>query len=217
MQQIEFFYQKFFYNKNTLCPRLETESLVRFAIETIKTEKIHTLIDVWTGSWIIPISIKKNCNLQNIYWLEKSKKAIKVANLNKKNLFSDIQIIESDLLKFFLKNTNFEFNKKIIITANLPYIKNEDWENMSNDTIFEPKMALFWWKKTGFELYEKFIKQIVIFQNIYKIKQLFTIIEIWFDQKKVAENFFNKMWLKFEFLKDLRWIDRFVKFEIISL
>ena len=46
-------------------------------------------------------------------------------------------------------------NGKILLLTNLPYIKNDDWENMSEDTRFEPKTALFGGEKTGFELYEK--------------------------------------------------------------
>jgi len=35
-------------------------------------------------------------------------------------------------------------NKNLIITANLPYIKNGDFKNMSKETIdFEPNIALF--------------------------------------------------------------------------
>ena len=30
-----------------------------------------------------------------------------------------------------------------LFVANLPYIKNADWENMSADTHFEPELALF--------------------------------------------------------------------------
>ena len=49
---------------------------------------------------------------------------------------------------------------KILLLTNLPYIKNDDWENMSEDTRFEPKTALFGGEKTGFELYEKLFIEI---------------------------------------------------------
>jgi len=48
----------------------------------------------------------------------------------------------------------------IYITANLPYIRAEDWENMSPDTRYEPKMALFGGENTGFELYEELFRQL---------------------------------------------------------
>jgi methylase of polypeptide subunit release factors len=38
----------------------------------------------------------------------------------------------------------FENTKKIVIAANLPYIKNNDHENMSDSTVnFEPDLALY--------------------------------------------------------------------------
>jgi methylase of polypeptide subunit release factors len=46
-----------------------------------------------------------------------------------------------------------------LFLTNLPYIKDADWKNMSPDTIFEPKLALFGGEKTGFELYEKLFEQ----------------------------------------------------------
>ncbi|MDD2516414.1 MAG: hypothetical protein PHF26_04325, partial [Candidatus Gracilibacteria bacterium] len=56
-KEVEFFYRKFFVNKNVLIPRLETESLVRETIKIVKENNINTLIDVGTGSGIIPIAI----------------------------------------------------------------------------------------------------------------------------------------------------------------
>lgn len=211
-EEVEFFYLKFLYNNNVLVPRLDTESLVRKAIEIIKLNHIDILIDVGLWSGIIPISIEKNTGLPNIYGLEKSSRAITVAKKNIVKHSSKLHIIQSDLLDVFLKNIkNFNFSwKQILITANLPYIKNWDWINMSEDTVFEPKMALFWWKKTGFELYQKFYKQVKKFKQLYNLEQIIVIIEMWFDQRQIAENYLIKEWIKSEFFADLCWIERFI-------
>lgn len=212
-EEIEFFYLKFSYNKNVLIPRLETESLVRKAISVIKSDNAATLIDVWLWTGIIPIAIEKNTNLSCVYWLEKSSRAIQVATENKHKLNSKIEIIRSDLLSYFLEKTNKDFdikNQTILITANLPYVKNNDWINMSEDTRNEPKMALFWWKKTGFELYQKFYKQVLEFKKQFKPNKLIVIVEMWFDQRKVSEEFLKKMNIKSEFFADLCWIERFI-------
>lgn len=211
LEEVEFFYLKFYYNKYVLTPRLETESLVREAIKLIKQNNIDVLIDVWLWSGIIPISIEKNIKIDNLFWLEKSSRAIALANINKTKHNSNIKIIKSDLLSFFFENKNFDIeNKNILITANLPYVKNEDWINMSEDTRFEPKMALFWGKNTGFELYEKFYKQLLRFKLIYKPSKIKVITEIGFDQRDVAENFLAKLWIKSNFSSDLRNIQRFI-------
>lgn len=211
-EEIEFFYLKFLCNQNVLTPRLETESLVRKAISVINKHEVRILIDVGLWSWVIPISIEKNTNLSRLYWLEKSSRAIIVAEKNKNRHSSKLEIIKSDLLSYFLNQTNDSGlkNQTILITANLPYVKDNDWINMSEDTIDEPKMALFWWKKTGFELYKKFYKQVLEFKTKFKPAQIITIIEIWFDQRKVSEDFLDKLWIESDFFSDLCWVERFI-------
>jgi len=216
MGSVEFFYKRFYYNKHTLTPRLETESLVRLALDAIKKEDIDVVIDVWTGSAIIWISIENNSEIKEIYWLEKSKNAAKVAHANISLHKSNMILIKSDLLGYFFKNDKeFDFkDKNILIVANLPYIKNEDWVNMSEDTLWEPKMALFWWARTGFELYEKFYRQLLKFKKSFWTGKIVSISEIWFDQREVAGKYLLKHWFQAKFSPDLRWIERFITIEI---
>jgi methylase of polypeptide subunit release factors len=113
-------------------------------------------------------------------------------------------------------------DESIIITANLPYIKNWDFKNMSFKTLkYEPKMALFWWKNTGFELYEKLINEIIKLK-IYKSRNLINhkqsdfkviilFIEIWFDQYEYSKKYLENLWLKYEYFKDNTWIYRCIK------
>lgn len=216
LETIEFFYQKFQYNRNVLTPRFDTEVLVRKSIETIKNNNYDTLIDVWIWSWIIWISVEKNSSILEFYWLDLSSKALKIAQINKEKLSSKIKLIKSDLLKEFIDNQNkYNLkNKNVIITANLPYIKAWDWENMSEDTILEPKMALFWWKKTWFELYKKLIKQTFKFREIYETKKITIIAEFGFDQEDIVRDFFEKQNIEYSLFSDLRWINRFFIYEI---
>jgi len=216
IDSVEFFYRKFYYNRHTLTPRLETESLVRSALNIIQNEQIDAVMDVWTWSAIIWISIEKESGIDHVYWLEKSASASKVARSNIALHDSKMKLIKSDLLSHFFKEKElYDFKgKNVLFVANLPYIKNEDWINMSEDTVSEPKMALFWWPISGFELYEKFFRQLFRFKDCFWIQKIFSISEIWFDQKDVAQDYFKKIWLEVAFLKDLRWIDRFINIEI---
>ena len=216
MQKIEFFYRKYYYDRHTLTPRLETESLVRKALEITKKTDIDVLIDVWTGSAIIWISIEKNSNIKEVYGLEKSSNAIKVAKENITLNDSNLILLKSDLLEIFFKNPGiYDFRwKNILFVANLPYIKDKDWINMSEDTRFEPKMALFWWKKTWFELYEKYYRKLKKFKELLKVNKIFSISEIWFDQKAVAAKFFIRSNIEAKFYPDLRGIERFIYIEI---
>lgn len=81
---------------------------------------------------------------------------------------------------------------------------------MSEDTIFEPKLALFGGEKTGFELYEKLFFQI---QNLGLSGVV--MIEFGFDQRQIAENFFGKNFphWKVKFFADFAGIERFAEIE----
>lgn len=221
-----FFSLEFFVDKRVLIPRNETEMLIKKVTE-IKNLETYTLIDVWTWSSAIAVSIIKNTKIWFANAIDISKDALEVAKINiaKYNLEDKIHILQSDLLSEVLQKNSLEkyfydsksssewqIEKNIIITANLPYIKNSDFENMSPETLkFEPHLALFWWKDTGFELYEKLIWQIFELQKKYNIKTIILFIEIGFDQKEIAKNFLHNVWLRFEIYTDNSQIDRCIK------
>jgi hypothetical protein len=74
---------------------------------------------------------------------------------------------------------------------------------------FEPKLALYGWKETWFELYEGLITLLIERRNLFNSLVLF--IEIWFDQFDVSNVYLSKNWLKFEFFKDTNNIHRVIK------
>jgi methylase of polypeptide subunit release factors len=185
-------------------------------------------------------------NIKNCFVIDKSKKALEVNKINiekywlqdkivqlKWGLLKPIfQLIKTQKWQKIYKSRNLNNNSflswfswlcwEIVITANLPYIKNWDYKNVSSETLkYEPKMALFWGKETGFELYEKLIKEVMKL-NIYKSRNLINgnyldfkvktlFIEIWFDQYKYSRRYLENLWLKYEYFKDNSWIWRCVK------
>jgi release factor glutamine methyltransferase len=193
--------------------------MIEQVLKNIKEKAI--LIDVWTGSSCIPISILKNTDkVDKCFVVDISKKALEVSKINIKihKLESKIKQVNWSLLDEFQLDTNilcpnWDINlNNIIITANLPYIKNWDFKNMDKQTVeFEPNLALYWWKKTWFELYEKLIYQILELKSIYNTKSILLFIEIGFDQKETSESFINKLNLNFEIFKDNRGIHRCIK------
>lgn len=212
----DFFSIEFYVDERVLIPRNDTEILVDEAIKhilSLKTKSI-TLFDIWSWSWCVWISIAQNINISNTYLLDISEKALEVSDINIKNfnLENKIKTINSNLLDKVLDNINeFKLSEEIIITANLPYIKNNDFENMDKEVIcFEPSLALYWWEKDGFELYTKLIQQIILVSKILK-KEITVFIEIWFDQTNVAEKYLNKFWFKYYFYKDTWNINRCLK------
>lgn len=214
INRANFFSLDFFVDNRVLIPRNDTEILVE---QVLSITDIHeyTLIDVGTGSWAIPISILKNSNLPHALALDISPEALEVTkkNLQQHRLKQRLTIQQSNLLTALLDKKDSKIaEKNIIITANLPYIKNGDFANMSKETIqHEPHLALFGGQQTGFELYETLIFQIFELAKLYKIEKILLFIEIGFDQKEIAETFLQQQKLPFTIYKDNNWIERCVK------
>jgi release factor glutamine methyltransferase len=224
-KKVNFMWFDFYIDENVLIPRDDTEILVREVIchcesnEAIQKIKIkwrfptsrewQSLLDIWTGSGIIPITIAKNTKIVNIFAIDISINALEIAkrNILQHNLQDKIKILNADFRKF--DYTKFTW-KNLIITANLPYIKENDFENMDFWVYnFEPKIALYGGKETWFELYEDLINLLIKERSMFNNLVLF--IEIWFDQFEVSKKFLSKKWLKFEFFKDTNNIYRVIK------
>lgn len=213
IKKAEFYNLDFYVDNRVLIPRNDTEIMVETAIKQINILNDILLIDIWTWSSCIPISINKNCkNIDETFAIDISIDALEISKINIKNhnLEWKISQINSDLLNSIIEN-KFQ-NKNLIITANLPYIKNDDFDNMSKETIiYEPNIALFWWVDTWFELYEKLIKQIITLKNINNFENIILFIEIWFDQEDYSKKYLNNLNLKFEYFKDNNQINRCIK------
>ncbi|MBI2989930.1 MAG: peptide chain release factor N(5)-glutamine methyltransferase [Candidatus Magasanikbacteria bacterium] len=171
-----FFGLNFVVNKYTLIPRPETELLVEETLNIIKTEsknipkKNTLLIDIGTGSGCIPISILESIsktlgnseNNQRIATIatDISGKALKIAKKNQKKHATKIKFIKQNLLPpasvlvSYLKKTDL-----ILITANLPYLSEEQW-NSESSIKYEPKAALVA-PDQGLGLYKNLFRQIV--------------------------------------------------------
>lgn len=221
----EFFSIPLYIDKRVLIPRNDTEVMVYELIKEInnlssKNSNLeYNYIDVWTWSWAIPIAFIKNTPIlpKNSFAIDISREALDVAkiNINKLKLENNIKLLNSDLLEILLNWENIYNNSNLIISANLPYIKNWDILNMDKEVLEnEPHLALFWWEKTWFELYEKLINQIFQLKNTFKIKEITLFIEIWFDQYEYSKNYLDNLWLNYKYYKDLNWIWRCIKIYI---
>lgn len=218
LQKAEFYGLDFFVDSRVLIPRNDTEIMVDCVLKSLNNQKNQrpVLIDVWTWSSCIPISILKNSyNISDCFVIDISQEALEVSKINiqKYNLENSISQLHGSLLEPLL-NKNFE-NKDVIITANLPYIKDGDFENMSPETIkYEPDSALYWGPVTWFELYETLIEQIEIIKKSQNIDSIELFIEIWFDQKQYAKKYLEKRSKKFKIYPDNSWIDRCIHIKI---
>ena len=153
----EFYGKKFFVDENVLIPRPETEELVELAkieIQNLKS-KIQNLklLDIGTGSGIIPITLKKHFPNSEISAMDISEKALEIAKKNADFHKKEINFIQADFL-------NTELTEKYdIIISNPPYIGIE--ENIEiEDSVkgFEPNIALFSPTSDALIFYKKFAK-----------------------------------------------------------
>lgn len=223
----EFFNLDFLVTKHTLIPRPDTECLVDEAFRHITNSISHIenendkilLIDVGTGTGCIPITILHKLQKLQDYKItaiatDISKQALRVAKKNAKKHNVDIGFFSGNLLSPILQSCNLAIFKSIVVTANLPYLK-EDWWKNEPSIQQEPKSALVSDGETGLYLYEKLLQQISGMKKILDI-EYWIFLEI--DPRQSSEIF--RLVQKYlpmadvEIIKDLSGFDRVVKIEL---
>ncbi len=136
----EFYGLPFKVDKNVLIPRPETEELVSWIIEDVKknSDKIK-ILDIGTGSGCIAISLAKNIPNAEIWALDTSKKALKIAQENAILNNIEIKFINEDILQ--LDELTTQFNS---IVSNPPYVRDLEKKEIKNNVLDnEPHLALF--------------------------------------------------------------------------
>ena len=144
----EFYGFPFILNEHVLIPRPETEELVTFILDkvskldshyAIKKENTIKILDIGTGSGCIPIALKKSLPLAEISALEKSDKALRIAEKNTHLNKVDINLIQQDILKTTELNNTYD-----IIVSNPPYVRESEKKEIKKNVLNnEPHMALF--------------------------------------------------------------------------
>lgn len=226
INKANFYWNDFYVDSRVLIPRNDTEVMISEVVNHIKnTNNNYVIIDIWTWSGCIPISIYTILNnlnilgkISNIFAIDLSTFALEVAKINIINylLLNNIVLLKSDLLWYFLQNKEEFKTKNVIITANLPYIKDMDTDNMELWVInYEPEIALYWWSETWFEMYERLFGECILFKDKYFLNELILFIEIWFDQEEYAKKYLDNKWFKYELFKDNSWIFRCIKINVL--
>jgi release factor glutamine methyltransferase len=146
----EFFGLPFIVNENVLIPRPETEELVDWIIEgekrieRLKGEKkegqrIIKILDIGTGSGCIGISLAKNLPTADVFALDVSPDALKVAKLNAERNGVSVTFLEKDILQ-----TEDLLEQFDLIVSNPPYVRNLEKHEIRNNVLdHEPHIALF--------------------------------------------------------------------------
>mgnify|MGYP003494416289 FL=1 len=203
--ETEFYGLKFFVDEHVLIPRPETEELLELAIEKVKARSLKSevikILDIGTGSGIIPIVLKKHFPQAEVSAIDFSEKALKTAKRNADFHEVEINFIHQDYLNADLTEI-YE-----VIISNPPYIGMEEEVEIADSVKeFEPKMALFSPTSNALIFYEKIAKDC---EN-HLAKDGLVFLEINQKLGNETRELFVDVLSEVELLKDISGNERFV-------
>ncbi len=124
-----------------LIPRPETEELVDWILEELKGKE-SKILDIGTGSGCIALALKKNTINSNVWGLDVSETALKIARENALALGLEVGFFSQDILS----DHPIDFDNQFfdVIVSNPPYIPLNEQVKMDQNVLqFEPHKALF--------------------------------------------------------------------------
>jgi release factor glutamine methyltransferase len=122
-----------FVTPDVLIPRPETELLVDWVLKNLP--RGGRLLDVGTGSGCIPLSVAYERPDAEVTAVDISPAALAVAKKNAAKYGLSVTFLESDLLS----NVTGTYD---VISANLPYVTDEEYQTLEPELFFEPRLAL---------------------------------------------------------------------------
>lgn len=122
-----------------LIPRPETEELVDWIINENKNRTKLRLLDIGTGSGCIAVSLAHHFSDFEVFAVDVSPQALKIAQQNALINKVKVNFLEIDILK--AENLPHHFD---IIVSNPPYVRNLEKKEIKNNVLeHEPHLALF--------------------------------------------------------------------------
>lgn len=138
--ETDFYASTFKVNQNVLIPRPETEELVEQILQNHSNKTEITLLDIGTGSGCIAISLKKERPNWNVFAVDISPEALRVA---KENAILNSVNVEFELGNLFADSI-LDGKQFDIIVSNPPYIDPAEAIEMHVQVKkYEPHLALF--------------------------------------------------------------------------
>lgn len=141
----EFFGLEIYCDNRALIPRPETEELVEWILETSQNTN-SKILDLCTGAGCIALALKANLPASEVFALELSEDALKLAQENAISLGLKVNLLQGDALannELFVLNAKHHESFDIWV-SNPPYIPFKQKEEMKENVLaFEPHLALF--------------------------------------------------------------------------
>ena len=209
----EFYGLKFNVSEDTLIPRPETEELVEWIIETVKSDEYLSslpelrILDIGTGTGCIAITLTKLVQSANTTAIDISEKALSVAESNSTLNEVNIDFVPTDVLELSSLDNQYD-----IIVSNPPYVRNlEKVEIKKNVLQFEPKTALFVEDDDPLLFYRKIGK--LAFDSLTTNGYLFFEINKYLG-KETVDLLSDLGYQQIELRKDLFGNDRMIKCQL---
>lgn len=137
--ETEFYGLKLNVAPGVLIPRPETEELVQWIVDSIKSSSVK-ILDIGTGSGCIGLALKNELKNAEVSAVDFSETVLKIArkNAGKNNL--KVEFIHADILNW----QNYNWKLFDIIVSNPPYVREQEKKAMLPNILeFEPEQALF--------------------------------------------------------------------------
>lgn len=129
--------KKYVLNGNVLIPRPETEELVGWMLDELEMEKRWRIVDMGTGSGIIPISLRLARSHWQAWGVDLSAEALTTAKQNAHLHQVEIDWLQGDMCSIQLPEID-------VIVSNPPYIPLDEAHTLHpRVSSHEPSMALF--------------------------------------------------------------------------
>ena len=209
-----FYDSKFYVNEHTLIPRPETEELVDWIVSHLQINTSthqQKILDIGTGTGCIPISIKKNIPQAEVFSIDVSEEALKVASKNAIENKVEVNFILQNILEVEkLSIINYQLPIKFdVIVSNPPYVRNLEKQKIKKNVLeYEPHLALFVEDNDALLFYRK-IAQLAK-ENLVENGQLFFEINQYLG-KETVELLEQLGFKNIELRKDIYGNDRMIK------
>ena len=219
--EVWFYKMKLLVNEHVLIPRPETEELVEWVVEDVqrtmyevrskknlniqhRTSNIVHLLDIGTGSGCIAIALKKELPDAEIFAIDVSEDALKVAKQNAQDQNTTINFLQLDFLNEDDWSSLQSFD---IIISNPPYIPENEKSKLAKNVInHEPHMALFVKDNGPFIFYKK----IAVFADKHLKEMGKIFVEVHEDYAKEVQQIFAEKNFTTEIKKDIYKRERMI-------
>ena len=218
---VEFFGVRFWVHAPTLIPRPEPEYMFTAITEELQSreDSDHILLDIGTGSGVLWCSVllQNGGKIREVFLADISADALYVANRNYNDLIDgslyDTRIVQSDLCAFLESYSGIIEGRKLIMTANLPYIPDQTFDENSPANVqkWEPRFA-FVGGDDGLDLYRKMFAQLLDLKD--QVSDLVMFLEMMTWQVDILRKEYEGV-IEFEEVKTFHFNIRIVKARFI--